>query len=123
MTRSQQNCNRQDSFLKKFNICRPVLSAVGDENRQLIIRVLIENCGISGLRVGQIQRNTNISRTAVSHHLKVLREAGIINVRKEGTKNFYYLDSASSSLRLASELWQEAVEMMQFCPMHKKEDL
>lgn len=110
------------SFLQKFNTCRPVLSAIGDENRQLIIRVLIENCGVGGLRVKEIQSNTNISRTAVSHHLKVLKEAGIIGVRQSGTKNFYYLDSASSSLSLVAEFWQEAVELMKHCPMHEKED-
>jgi DNA-binding transcriptional ArsR family regulator len=28
----------------------------------------------------------------VSHHLKVLRDAGVILMRKEGTKNFYYIN-------------------------------
>lgn len=110
------------TFLQKFNECRPVLSVVGDENRQLVIRVLIENCGIGALRVGEIQSNTNISRTAVSHHLKVLKKAGIINMRKEGTKNFYYLDFAMSSLQLVSEFWQEAINMMGHCPMQQKEE-
>lgn len=110
------------TFLQKFNECRPALSVVGDENRQLVIRVLIENCGIGALRVGEIQSNTNISRTAVSHHLKVLKKAGIINMRKEGTKNFYYLDFAMSSLQLVSEFWQEAINMMGHCPMQQKEE-
>lgn len=114
---------RKTSFLQKFNDCRPVLSAIGDVNRQLIIRVLIENYGKGGLRVGEIQKNTNISRTAVSHHLKILKESGIINMRREGTKNYYYLDSTSSSLQLVSDFWQEAVEIMRQCPMHKMEDL
>lgn len=75
-------------FLEKFNTCRPVLSALGDENRQLIIRVLIENCGMGGLRVKEIQSSTNISRTAVSHHLKILKDAGIIGYGKPGQKIF-----------------------------------
>lgn len=113
---------RKIQFLKKYNLCRPVLSAVGDENRQLIIRVLIENCGKGGLRVGDIQKSTNISRTAVSHHLKVLKEANIIDMRRVGTKNYYYLDSTSSSLQLVADFWLEAVQMMKQCPQNKKED-
>lgn len=120
---SQQIPNEERAlFLEQFNRCRPVLTAVGDENRQLIIRVLIEKCGERGMRVGEIQKNTNISRTAVSHHLKVLKGAGIITLRKSGTMNFYYLDSTSSSLQLVSDFWQEAVKMMKHCPIHNKEE-
>lgn len=120
MIKANDYPSRQKEFLKKFNLCRPVLSAVGDDNRQLIIQVLIQKCSTGGLRVNEIQSNTNISRTAVSHHLKILREAGIINVRKDGTKNFYYLDSESSSLKTVAEFWQESVEMMNCCPLQNK---
>lgn len=112
---------RNEQLLQKFTECRPVLCAIGDETRQIIIRVMIENCGQGGMRVGEIQRNTNISRAAVSHHLKILKDAGILCVRQEGTKNYYYLDSASSSLLLVSQLWQEAVERMRGCPSNKEE--
>lgn len=106
---------RRQNFAEKFERCQPALSAVGDETRQLIIRTLIENCGIGGIRVGEIQKSTNISRTAVSHHLKILKEAGIITVRQSGTKNFYYLDPESSSMRRIAEFWNETVEMMGLC--------
>lgn len=69
------------------------------------------------------QNSTNISRAAVSHHLKILKDAGIINVRHEGTKNFYYLDSASSSLLAVSELFHNAIELMKQCPVHKEENI
>jgi ArsR family transcriptional regulator len=42
--------------------------------------------------VGEITEQTHLSRPAVSHHLKVLRDAGVILMRKEGTKNFYYIN-------------------------------
>lgn len=110
----------KQSFIQKFNACRPVLSALGDENRQLIIRILIENCAKCGLRVKEIQAGTNISRTAVSHHLKVLKEAGIIKMRRAGTKNYYYIDPESSSLHLAADFWQETITLMDQCPLQKK---
>lgn len=113
----------RNQLAQKFHMCRPALCAIGDETRQLIIRVLIENCGKGGLRVGEIQNSTNISRAAVSHHLKILKDAGIINVRHEGTKNFYYLDSASSSLLAVSELFHNAIELMKHCPIHKEKNI
>ena len=45
----------------------------------------------SGIRVGEITKKTHLSRPAVSHHLKILKEAGIIGMRREGTKNYYYI--------------------------------
>lgn len=45
----------------------------------------------TGLRVGEITKQTHLSRPAVSHHLRILREAGIILMRKEGTKTFIIL--------------------------------
>lgn len=112
----------QKEFLHNFDASRAVLSAMGDENRQLILRLLIENCGSGGLRVGEIQSNTHISRTAVSHHLKILLETGMILVRKEGTKNYYYLDAKSSKLWSVIDFWKSAVAMMSACPYVNKEE-
>lgn len=106
---------RKKSFAQEFQNCRLAMSAVGDETRQRIIMTLIKNGGKGGIRVGEIQKETSISRTAVSHHLKVLKEAQIIAVRTCGTKNFYYLDSSSSSLRQLAAFWNHAVIMMDVC--------
>nr|WP_236883270.1 ArsR family transcriptional regulator [Clostridium botulinum] len=43
-----------------------------------------------------MSKKTHLSRPAVSHHLQILKRAEIVNVRKEGTKNYYYLDSNES---------------------------
>lgn len=51
----------------------------------------------SGLRVCEITEKTNLSRPAVSHHLQILKNAGIVKVRKEGTKNCYYFDPEMES--------------------------
>ena len=70
----------------------------------------------------ELQASTNLSRAAVSHHLKVLKDAGIITFRREGTKNYYYLDSASSSLLAVSELLQDAVRQMKHCPTYQENE-
>ncbi|WP_438646607.1 ArsR/SmtB family transcription factor [Robertmurraya kyonggiensis] len=75
-----------------FLNAQKVLLAIGDETRQSILLVLMGTDCQTGLRVGEITEQTHLSRPAVSHHLKILREAGVILMRKEGTKNFYYIN-------------------------------
>lgn len=87
------NKNDQLKLIKEdFINCQKVLLAIGDETRQSILLVLMGTDCKNGLRVGEITQQTHLSRPAVSHHLRILREAGIIIMRKEGTKNFYYID-------------------------------
>lgn len=87
------NKQEQLNVIKKdFIDSQKVLLAIGDETRQAILLVLMETECQTGLRVGEITKQTHLSRPAVSHHLRILREAGIILMRKESTKNFYYID-------------------------------
>ena len=74
-----------ERLAEEFESCRSVLLALGDENRQhLILEMMrIENC--NGVRVGEITERTHLSRPAVSHHIRILKEAGILKVRQEGT--------------------------------------
>lgn len=67
---------------KEFESCRKVLLALGDENRQHLILEMIkmEHCG--GVRVGTITEKTNLSRPAVSHHIQILKGAGILKMRR-----------------------------------------
>lgn len=73
-----------------FRKCRNAFNSIGDETRQLILLVLLES-DLSGVRVGEIAKKTHLTRPSVSHHLQILKEAGIVAMRKEGTKNYYYL--------------------------------
>lgn len=45
-----------------------------------------------GMRVLEITSYTHLSRPAVSHHLKVMKDAGVVHMRKEGTMTFYTLN-------------------------------
>lgn len=76
----------------QFKECQKAILAIGDETRQRIIIALLENEQI-GMRVGEITEQTNLSRPAVSHHLRILKDAKIIAMRKKGTMNFYYIDA------------------------------
>jgi DNA-binding transcriptional ArsR family regulator len=67
------------------------LTALGDEKRQAIIIALLKKNGCNGLQATDLTNATHLSRPAVSHHLKILKDAHLVAVRSEGTKNFYYL--------------------------------
>lgn len=67
------------------------LVALGDEKRQLIIIALLEDNACKGLQVNDLTEAVQLSRPAVSHHLKLLRQVGLVEYKSEGTKNFYYL--------------------------------
>lgn len=88
-----------DNLKKNFRSSTQVLNAIGDETRQLIIVALMDT-GCQGSRVGEITKKTHLSRPTVSHHIKILKDAGIISVRKEKTMNFYYLKTTSKLMNL-----------------------
>lgn len=70
------------------NISR-VFSALGDEHRQ---RILLTFEPGERLNVGQIVEVSTLSRSAVSHHLKILREAGVLDSEKIGKEVFFWLN-------------------------------
>lgn len=84
--------------LTLFEQARPLFIALGDENRQQIIMQLIQTYKLS---VNEITMGTSLSRPAISHHLKILREAGLIAIEKHGVQHFYHLaDEAAAQVDL-----------------------
>jgi DNA-binding transcriptional ArsR family regulator len=63
--------------------------ALGDPNRREILRLL----GAEGLAVGEIADAMPISRPAVSRHLRLLKDAGLVAERAEGTRRIYQLQA------------------------------
>lgn len=92
-----------------FKNNRKALTAIGDETRQLILLVQLES-DLNGIRVGEIAKKTHLTRPSVSHHLQILKEAGIVNMRKEGTMNFYYIKANETQWQSLSELMKLIVE-------------
>ena len=87
--------SREDEVLKLFknvNDFIPIFQALADSERLLILLKLFY-AGPNGKNVTELSGKTRLSRPAVSHHLKVLKAAGIINSRKDGTQVYYSLDA------------------------------
>ncbi|MFA6775810.1 MAG: metalloregulator ArsR/SmtB family transcription factor [Sphaerochaetaceae bacterium] len=76
--------------LRQFHVCAPMLFALVDEVRQHIVMEIAE-AGDGGLCVTDITSRSRLSRPAISHHLKVLKDCGLIKARKEGTQVYYSL--------------------------------
>jgi len=64
------------------------LAALADDTRLTIIEILAseEHC------VGDLVERFNLTQPAISQHLKVLREAGLVTVRAEAQRRYYRLD-------------------------------
>lgn len=99
---------------EEFRECQKILTAMGDENRIHLMIEMMQMGQCDGVRVGAITEKTHLSRPAVSHHLQILKDAGIINVRKEGTKNYYYFDQDLKAMQKLIATLQKAVEIRGF---------
>ena len=83
------------------------LAALADPTR----RRVFERLKTGPKAVGAIARGVPVSRPAVSQHLKVLKEAGLVGDRPEGTRRVYYIDpdGLGALRKWLDQLWDEAL--------------
>lgn len=93
-------CKNTAVVLEQFKLTTPIFQALGDVNRQQIIMMLLEN---KSLNVSQITEKMGISRPAVSHHLKILKQAELIAADRNG-KEIFYTVSAREFLKQIKDL-------------------
>lgn len=111
--------DERDDILRlaeEFKNCRKILLALGDENRQHLILTMMEMEGYGGARVSEIKERSHLSRPAVSHHIQVLKNAGIVKMRREGTKNYYYFDADAQAMNGLLQMIVHAKEIMERLP-------
>ena len=104
------------SLSGEIKAAQKILIAIGDEVRQHLILVMMNNGDCSGMRVGDIAAETRLSRPAVSHHLQILKEAGIVRMRREGTRNYYYFDADMASFDRLIQMLDHAKMIMRELP-------
>ena len=83
------------------------LDALGDPTRRLIFELL----RTGPQSVGELAGELPVSRPAVSQHLRVLEDAGLVTHRKNGTRHLYELDSAGVGVLRdwVDGFWNEAL--------------
>jgi DNA-binding transcriptional ArsR family regulator len=85
----------------------PAITALADPTR----RIVFERLRRGPQPVVELARGLHVSRPAVSQHLRVLKEAGLVRDRKEGTRHYYSVDGdALAELREYFEsFWEDAL--------------
>ena len=83
------------------------LAALADPTR----RRVFERLKSGPKAVGALARGMPVSRPAVSQHLKVLKEAGLVADRPEGTRRVYYIDpdGLGALRKWLDQFWDEAL--------------
>ena len=89
--------NYMRTIPKEWRNLAKVFVALGDEHRQRILLTFEKG---ERLTVGQIAEVATLSRPAVSHHLKILREAGVLAAERAGREVY---------LRINREVLEESL--------------
>ena len=91
-----------DDVAKTLRNCEGLFHALGDPARQQIVLLLAEH---ERLNVKQITEHMHLARPSISHHLKVLKDAGMVSLARESRENFYSLlwDEPVGRLKLLVE--------------------
>jgi DNA-binding transcriptional ArsR family regulator len=84
-----------------------VLDALGNPVR----RAILQELRAGPLSVGEIAAGLPVSRPAVSRHLRMLEDAGLVQVREEGTRNVYSvrMEGFASIREFVDDFWETAL--------------
>jgi DNA-binding transcriptional ArsR family regulator len=85
------NRNYLRAIPREWRTISRAFTALGDEHRQRILLTFEKG---ERLNVGQIVEVSTLSRSAVSHHLKLLRDAGVLQSEKIGKEVYYWVNTA-----------------------------
>ena len=81
--------------------------ALGDATRRAVLKLL----RAGGRSVGEIADGLDVSRPAVSQHLKILKEARLVTVHSQGTRRVYSVDRRGIEplRKWFDQFWDEAL--------------
>jgi DNA-binding transcriptional ArsR family regulator len=87
-----------------------VLRALAEPHRRRILTLV----GDGEVPAGEIAQHFDITHQAVSQHLKVLRDAGLLNERRDGTRRLYAIrpEAIESVRAYLDELWPASLDRL-----------
>lgn len=91
--------NYLKSIPRQWRDIAKVFVAMGDDHRQ---RILLTFERGERLNVGQIADVSTLSRSAVSHHLKIMRQAGVLGSEKIGKEVWFWIERDALLAALAN---------------------
>lgn len=97
-----------------FRGTAPIFAALGDETRLRLIAVL---CAGGAMSIAQLTTGTEITRQAITKHLQVLAEAGLVRDVKMGRERLWefepsQLEEARRSLERIAQQWDHALSKL-----------
>jgi len=86
-----------------------IFAVLADPTRRSLLELLRRK----PLPVGKLASQVAVSRPAVSHHLKILKQAELVRERRDGTRHYFGLNATGfASLReYADSMWQTAIDV------------
>jgi len=105
-------CKRSLTYLNK-QMRRDVFQAIADPTRREIINMVAFN----SLNLNAIADNFKVSRPAISQHIKILTECGLINIKKQGRERYceaslQQLNEVSKWIERYRQLWEEKFDRL-----------
>lgn len=110
-TDTARNASTKYPLLRK---AIPVFAALGDETRLRLVALL---CAGGTLSIAQLTADTDITRQAVTKHLQVLADAGLVRDVRQGRERLWEfepsrLEEARRSLDAIAEQWDQALSRL-----------
>jgi DNA-binding transcriptional ArsR family regulator len=100
--------------MRRARVHAPIFAALGDETR---LTLLGELSGGAARSISQLTEGSDITRQAITKHLRVLEKAGLVRSVREGRENLFELeprplDEAKAYLEAVSAEWGQALERL-----------
>lgn len=106
--------SRRSGAARKVTASAPVFAALGDELRLRLVARLSDEGRLS---IAKLTEGSEVTRQAVTKHLRVLEEAGLVRGSREGRENVWELEprrllEARERLALISRQWDGAIDRL-----------
>jgi DNA-binding transcriptional ArsR family regulator len=97
---------------------RVVLRAIAEPRRRAILRLVLDQ----ERSAGAIASEFEVTREAISQHLRVLKQAGLIAERKEGTRRFYRArpEGLAEVRPFLEEMWDDSLALLKAAVERKR---
>jgi DNA-binding transcriptional ArsR family regulator len=97
---------------------RAVLRAIAEPRRRAILRLVLDQ----ERSAGAIASEFDVTREAISQHLRVLKQAGLIAERKEGTRRFYRArpEGLAEVRPFLEEMWDDSLALLKAAVERKR---
>jgi DNA-binding transcriptional ArsR family regulator len=106
--------SRSNSAARRLQDSAPIFAALGDETRLRLVRRL---CSDGPTSIARLSDGFDVTRQAVTKHLRVMQDAGLVREERHGRESVWQLeparlDDARASLDAISAQWDAAIERL-----------